>query len=487
VSPEGVVQPATAEERPASGMARPVQADKRIAAVDAARGCAMVLVCLSHIKHHFTVSAPELAWTLMVVTRVATPTFLLLSGFVISYLLKTDVSGKARITLIDRGLFLLLVAHLLVGLADLPNVGFLEWYLGRSLITDAVAVALFAAVLVRRRSGVALAVLGAALCLVSWILATTLDASTPGAKMLGAILFDLKSARSPMIDAPLVPYVGVFFLGMALNLHLLPFLERARNAQIAARLFIAGAAAILVVVAGVIAWHFAKDYIASWSANPAAIELVRSTLNPLTKRPPSPAYLLFYGGAALWILAMFFARRPAALIDRLVIHASVIGRASLMSFVVQDWLFHLAPRVFGYDEETSVAFWFAYFAVGIVVLYFLAKAWGRVHGNRYMTVGLRRAVPARQPANAGTPRARAHEAIVEVSTNEIEGQSLRMGQGAASNVSDSVCAQPRAALTATREPLSSCEPSRRRGTVEWAWELAAKQLRGYFPYRRRHS
>jgi uncharacterized membrane protein len=58
-------------------------AETRIAAVDAARGCAMLMVCLSHIRHHFVASAPALEWALAVVTRIATPTFLLLSGFVV--------------------------------------------------------------------------------------------------------------------------------------------------------------------------------------------------------------------------------------------------------------------------------------------------------------------------------------------------------------------------------------------------------------------
>jgi uncharacterized membrane protein len=386
---EDVTKRSALEGEGASGAMSPVMADKRIAAVDAARGCAMVLVCLSHIKHHFVVSAPELEWMLTVVTRVATPTFLLLSGFVISHLLRTDQSGRARIILVDRALFLLIVAHVLIGLAELQNVGFLEWYLGRSLITDAVAVALFGAVLLRKRSAAVLTVLGVSLCLVSWILAMILDLRSDSAKMLGAVLFDLRSAHNPMIDAPLAPYVGVFFLGMALNVRLQPFLASARHRHTAARLLIAGAATMLAAIGGVIVWHFAKESIGAWIANPEVLDRMRMTLNPLTKRPPAPAYLLFYGGAALVLLAMCFARRPAVVMDRLVTHAAVIGRASLMCFVVQDWIFHLAPRLLGYDGQTSVAFWFAYFSVGVGLLYVLAIAWGRVHGNRYMTVGLR--------------------------------------------------------------------------------------------------
>jgi hypothetical protein len=221
------------------------------------------------------------------------------------------------------------------------------------------------------------------------------------------VLFDLQNARNPKIDAPLMPYVGVFLLGMALDLRLRPLLAQARNGAMATRFFVAGAACVFATVAGVIVWHFAKEHVVALIGNAEVVDRVRLTFSPLSKRPPSPAYLLFYGGAGLLLLAICFARRPAALMDRVVSHASVIGRASLMCFVVQDWIFHLVPRVLGFDGNTSVAFWFAYFGVGLVVLYCLAKAWGRVNGNRYMTIGLKRAMSrARSGAPVATFRLR---------------------------------------------------------------------------------
>jgi uncharacterized membrane protein len=381
-------QPSSLAEVPRPGIQ--ASGDKRIAAVDAARGCAMLMVCLSHIKHHFVASAPALDWALTVVTRIATPTFLLLSGFVVCWLLRNDDAGKARIALVDRALFLLVVAHALIGLAELPDTGFLEWYFGRSLVTDAVAVAILASVALRNRSATVLASIGISLCLASWVAAMTLDLESDVAKTAGAVLVDLQGARNPKIDAPLIPYVGIFCVGMALSRHFHPRLAVGAHTDVGVRLFLAGAAAMLVAMAGVLVWHFAKDYVAGLIPDPAAIDALRMAINPLTKRPPGPAYLLFYGGAGLILLAVFFLRRPAALMGRLVEPASVMGRASLMCFIVQDWIFHLIPRVFDFDEETSVAFWIMYFSVGVLVLYGLARVWGRTSGNRYMTVGLRR-------------------------------------------------------------------------------------------------
>src|SRR5262245_29948771 len=101
----------------------------------------MVLVCLSHIKQHFVVSVPELHGFLVTTTRIATPTFLLLSGFVISHLLRSERRNSVPVMLIDRGLFLLIVAHAVLGLGDLDKLGTAGWFLDRVEITDAVGIA----------------------------------------------------------------------------------------------------------------------------------------------------------------------------------------------------------------------------------------------------------------------------------------------------------------------------------------------------------
>jgi peptidoglycan/LPS O-acetylase OafA/YrhL len=95
----------------------------RITGIDAARGCAMFLVCLSHIKQHTVPSYPDLHEALVLVTRIATPTFLLLSGFVIGHVLRSSRRSNVGISLLDRGLFLILIAHLLLGWTDIHQAG----------------------------------------------------------------------------------------------------------------------------------------------------------------------------------------------------------------------------------------------------------------------------------------------------------------------------------------------------------------------------
>lgn len=362
---------------------------QRIAAVDAARGCAMVMVCVSHIKHHFLESWPVLHWLIVSTTRIATPVFLLLSGFVIRYLLRTDPRGNASITLVDRGLFLLLIAHSLLGLADLPELGFVQWMFGRAVITDAVGFALLAAVLLRNASTGTLAVLGATLCLVGWGLGMTLTPQTELQRLLGAILFEVRRTGDLPVDLALVPFVGVFLIGMAISSSLHEWLVTRQEGEIAKRLFRLGSVALGAALLGGAVWHFGKEYIAPALGSPELSEFVRITLDPRSKNPPSPAYFLFYGGAGLVALAILFNGRPAGLVSPVIRRASVLGRASLMCFVLQDWMMFVVPKVFGFSDVQSLAFWIFWLGVCLVVLYVASRQWDAHRGNRLLTIGLK--------------------------------------------------------------------------------------------------
>ena len=100
----------------------------------------MVLVCVSHVREYFSDVAPALYFVLTSITRIATPTFLLLSGFVAMYVL-TKGGSRTRLTLIDRGLFVLLTGHFLLNLNEIQSVELEQWIFGRVTVTDAAPLA----------------------------------------------------------------------------------------------------------------------------------------------------------------------------------------------------------------------------------------------------------------------------------------------------------------------------------------------------------
>src|SRR5690349_21322580 len=162
---------------------------QRLEAIDAARGCAMLLACLAHIKDHFGSHSLLYEW-ISYPTRIGTPTFLLLSGFIIGHLSRADPHGKIRLTLIDRAIFLLTIVHLLFGLVDLPRLGVSEWLFGRTFITDVYGLGLLLAIVLRWASTATLVTLGTAACLGSWIAVTLLPVSHGWTLRAAAMLID---------------------------------------------------------------------------------------------------------------------------------------------------------------------------------------------------------------------------------------------------------------------------------------------------------
>lgn len=361
--------------------------------IDAARGIAMVLVCVSHVRYHFEASAPALYAALTNITRLATPTFLLLSGFVAAYVLS---SGKreARVALVDRGLFVLFAGHLLLNWADLPGVGFEEWMFARITVTDAIAACLVVAALSSRLPARALASIGATLALISWPIALLWEPNSPYARYAAIMLFNVHSERGALTDAAVVPYLGLFMIGMSLSRWCSPQLATRDYAAAARKLLIVASIAVTVVLAAVLAWHTLKPTLLKGIDEPA-LAIGQLTLDPRSKMPPSPAYLMFYGGGGLIIAALCLFCRPAVLLRPIVTWASTLGRASLMCFVVQDWLLVLLPALLGLAYIESIPFWTAYLLVALFAVHALAARWDRARANRFLTVGLKQSYAAR--------------------------------------------------------------------------------------------
>lgn len=354
----------------------------------------MVFVCLSHIRYPFSDSAPALYSALTNITRLATPTFLLLSGFVAAYVLS---SGKreTRIAMIDRGLFVLLAGHLLLSWTDLPAVGFQEWLFARITVTDAIAVCLVIAALSTRIPTAIVATTGAALIIAAWPLAMFWAPESNVARYVAIMLFDARSESSALTDAALLPYLGLFLIGMSLSRRCSAHLAARDYVAAARKLTAVGLIAIASVIAAIGIWLALKPLLLD-HASEGALAFARLTLDPRSKLPPSPAYLVFYGGVGLLIAAICLIGRPAILLRPIVTWASTLGRASLMCFVVQEWMLVVVPAVLGFSKLPSIPFWAGYLVVALIALHAIATRWDRARANRFLTVGLKQSYAARQ-------------------------------------------------------------------------------------------
>jgi hypothetical protein len=68
--------------------------------------------------------------------------------------------------------------------------------------------------------------------------------------------------------------------------------------------------------------------------------------------------------------------------------AGIIGRASFVSYLAQQWLIDFIPLWSGFDSWLTAATAPLYLALTAVVTFWIAKLWGCRSANRFMTLGL---------------------------------------------------------------------------------------------------
>jgi uncharacterized membrane protein len=194
--------------------------ESRVREMDAVRGAAMLGVVLAHSAEYLDPGKHlSLSAALVTFGMFATPTFLLLSGTVCGYLRESNARDPRRyqLTILGRGLFLLTIGHLVLGLTHWLWQPMAQAMWQSVYITDAVGVGLtLAAFLPRHAAPRQLVAAGLALLVLSWAAALTLSPTNPSA------IYALRILVGPSIDdasyqgwvVPVIPYLGIFLIGM---------------------------------------------------------------------------------------------------------------------------------------------------------------------------------------------------------------------------------------------------------------------------------
>lgn len=353
----------------------------RVRAIDAARGLAMVFVCLSHfgLEYFRRLDEPSMAKALYMVGMIGSPTFMLISGIMLGLLYETrrERFDQHRLLLADRALFMLTVGHILIMVANAPRAESLSESLQRGFITDTLAVALLLgpALVARvgRRARTLLALIifaGAWLLAIRWTPVTTLD------EVVRYLLVGSYPNELPY-NFPLLPWLAVYVAASVLGQWIGERLATGQRLKVERSLLAWGGAAVTFVVLYKL-WQ--------WTVALPSSPLLTVLASPWKKLPPSPAYLLFYGGFGLMLVAgtLFVERRQ--LLQPLFKWAMLLGRASLLVFIVQFYVYYglLLSLNLPYTP-----YWPLVFVASLVGITALAKVWDDGATNRYLTVGLR--------------------------------------------------------------------------------------------------
>ena len=399
----------------------------RIQAFDVTRGGAMLLVFLSHFSlRYLRVVVPHVHAIQHWLTQMATPAFVLVSGMMLGLLrmARSDFS-RMREKLIDRGLFLLLVARPLIALAHLALVG--NWrltFLDQVFITDAVGVSLILGAVIATWVGEWGRVrLGIAVLVISWMLDALWVPGTWAAQIIKEFLFGRLLGEALLYNFPLLPWFGWYLVGSGLGT-LVARAHAERGAKAAAHVAFHAAAGGAGIVIGAKAASLLLKLTHVHGLNTTAGRAI-SMLSLGQKIPPGVTYLFFYGAIAAvgvglslwWSDRVATSSRPAQATWRWL---AMIGRNSLVAFVLQFYVYYTAVQLL-----PKPPLWFApaYFALTVVVLSGLLAVCDRLRLNRYFTIGFAPLARRRRERRAALGLAPALPALSGVASRDQPGAS----------------------------------------------------------------
>jgi hypothetical protein len=351
--------------------------------IDGARGTAMVFVFLAHFIEACARAFPNRGHAFNVVTRVASPAFVWISGVTLAvlYAKSADWFKRTRDKLIDRALFLLLVCHPVIVGAYLMKVPTWHDALRVVFITDTVAVCLIVGVLAMPRlASRPRAALGVALMLASWILMVLWNPPVNGWawRVKDTLVGDWRDHWATYNFTP-VPWMGFYLIASAAG----AWFVRSRDAGQQRRVRWLAAAVGIGGIAAAQALEVGGRAVAHLSAV-RGYEAPLALLASAEKVPPTPGYFLRYGGLALLLFALVLAASDTIRGQRLLRWASLFGRCSVATFVLQYYVYcGLVQHL-----PAPAARWLPlHFAWTVVLIWLVVRAWERANGNRLITVG----------------------------------------------------------------------------------------------------
>lgn len=384
---------------------RPAPGTYRQEAIDAARGIAMLLVCVSHFGFVYFRGLPAHTFEFTLIQRVgmlASPSFVTISGFLLGFLYRTHPAGMPQLKakLIDRGLFMLTIGHLLIDLTLVPVAGGIVPVLGWGFITDVIAIGLLVGpTLIERVPAarrLALAGTGYALAWVAVVYWRPEAAALERVKEYVVGPAQFLHPRLVFDCFPLVPWLAVYIAATVIGERFGQLYAARRSAE-AKSLLTRLAVACLLVGLAIKGIPFVLK-----SLGLLAPSVVVWTLGgPFQKQPPSPVYLALYGGLALLLLRGLLAIDERSW-RRFLTAPAALGRASLVAFIAQSYLYFTLVKLWGPGYSPL---WPLLLVASAASVLGVALLWGRVGSNDVLGVGYRwLAASVARPHTPLTPR-----------------------------------------------------------------------------------
>jgi len=335
--------PSVVEFDPPVVLTAPASQSRRLPAIDAARGAAMVLVCLSHFAAKYIAPAggdlPG-GW-LRFVGHIASPMFFIISGAMVGYLfaIRPGTFDAVRDKLARRALFFLTIGHLLILGAHVQHIADFAQTARILFVTDTIALALLVSPrLLAIRPSVRLA--GA---LVTYIVScAVVFLWYPDSLALRIIKDTLVGPDGPSFwsyNVPIVPWLAVHAAGTVLGGLLARSASKGHSRAVETQLVSAGCILAAAAAAVRIVCWFLIGHV--FTPRGEAARAARQLASPWYRLPPSPAHLLLFSGVALLAIAAVFAIERLGIFTKVIAWLAVLGKTSAFVFVFQFYVFYV--------------------------------------------------------------------------------------------------------------------------------------------------
>lgn len=352
----------------------------RIFEIDVVRGTAMFAVCLSHFN--FIYLYANIGHTYFFVIwidifcRFASPAFVIISGIMLGFFYQNQEKrwGETKTKLLDRGLFLLSIGHLLMMTGNIAkSLDFFDllrwWY-----ITDTIGICIIiGCILIPRIRVCGFMSLGVAMLMLS---STAVLLWHPGSTFLIAMKETLFGSLNPHFynySFPVLMWIGLYFLGIFSGRKLGFYAKQSNKCEV-----LKGLRSSCLVLFGL---AFAGKGIQTLFIEKASPAYWLGSVS--VRYPPSPTFLLFFGGVTLLALWTVFKIARAGKVKILLSPIAVMGRTSFFIFVIQYYVYFTLIYLL---KLPYTHLWPLYFLGSIVVIWLLSKIWDEKKLNRLITL-----------------------------------------------------------------------------------------------------
>jgi uncharacterized membrane protein len=359
----------------------------RIQAIDSTRGFAMLLVCVSHFFEIFTRSSHHTVQFVFYLTRIAAPTFMVISGIMLGffYATKKDKFRQIKIRFFNRGLFMLLVAHIVIGCSYIYAMQD-AWVVFKFVyITDSVGLNIILGPLVIEKlkpsKRISVSLLGITL---SWFLTYFWNPNIVLLEVSKEVFFgDLEYSYFHFLHYafPFMPWFCLYLASTCIGEKLAE--KRGENANRSCFFLFK----LAVLSCGIASLGKLLFMTLKYMSPQIFDHLVfYGFTSPFAKSPPSLAYFLFYGGVGLAILSFQYYFQQFISLRHIYEFFSVFGRNSLFVFMIQYYVYYVGVYVLHLTYSISnIAF---YLIGSILLLFFVARLWERKGLNRLLSLPL---------------------------------------------------------------------------------------------------